>query len=161
MSAWRLAREQNISRPAAKGIIERYFSRYPEIEAWKKETLAAAKDNGAVRTLYGRVRKLPNIHSKNHQLRAFTERAAINTPIQGTAADIIKMAMLNVQDALKSNDRGARMVLQVHDELLFEVPSSELGSIESLIVKEMEGVCQLDVPLVVNCSSGDTWLEAH
>ena len=161
MSAWRLAREQNISRPAAKGIIERYFSRYPEIEAWKTETLETARQSGLVRTLYGRIRRLPNIHSKNHQLRAFTERAAINTPIQGTAADIIKMAMLKVQDSLGTNAKQSKMVLQVHDELLFEVPAQDVSAVSTMIVDEMQNVCELDVPLVVNCSSGATWLEAH
>jgi DNA polymerase-1 len=161
MSAWRLAREQGISRPAAKGIIERYYSRYPEIEEWKAQTLQTARDTSEVRTLYGRLRRIPNIHSKNHQVRAFTERAAINTPIQGTAADIIKMAMLVVRHRLSSEAPEAKMVLQVHDELLFDVPSGLVPIVQDLVVQEMEKVVKLDVPLVVNASSGTTWLEAH
>ena len=161
MSAWRLAREQGISRPAAKGIIERYYSRYPEIEEWKAQTLQSARDTSEVRTLFGRLRRIPNIHSRNHQVRAFTERAAINTPIQGTAADIIKMAMLVVRQRLRTDAPEAKMVLQVHDELLFDVPSSLVSTVQSLVVQEMEKVVDLDVPLVVNASSGTTWLEAH
>lgn len=161
MSAWRLAREQGISRPEAKAIIERYFARYPSIETWKEATVAKARETSEVRTLMGRLRRVPNIHAPNHQVRSFAERAAINTPIQGTAADIIKAAMVSIQARLLREAPEAKMILQVHDELLFDVPQAMVNDVTALVVMEMENIVTLDVPLKVNASSGLNWLEAH
>ena len=161
MSAFRLAREQGMPRRDAQAIIDRYFARYPGIQTWKDRTLAEALDTGRVSTMLGRIRRIPDIKSASQMARRAAERVAINTPVQGTAADIIKLAMVELHPRLTAEMPEAKMVLQVHDELVFEVPSDGVGDLASLVTEVMEGVVELDVPLVVNASWGDTWLEAH
>ncbi len=161
MSAFRLAREQNLSRQEAKDVIERYYGRYPRIREWKEETLESARKTGQVSTMMGRIRRVADIHSKNAMARQAAERIAINTPIQGSAADIIKRAMIAIQGKLKDELPQVRMLLQVHDELVFEAPEALVDDAKALAKREMERVVQLDVPLDVNAADGRTWLEAH
>ncbi|MCB9729113.1 MAG: DNA polymerase I [Deltaproteobacteria bacterium] len=161
MSAFRLAREQNLSRTEAQAIIDRYFSRYPRIQRWKDQTLEAAQRDGQVSTMLGRIRRIPDITSKNVMARRGAERVAINTPIQGTAADIIKLAMVKLHRELPKASPDALMVLQVHDELVFEVPEAEAPKLADFVTRVMGGVVDLDVPLVVNAAWGTSWLEAH
>lgn len=161
MGVWRLAREQGISRTEAKNFIERYFSRYPAIREWKNTTLESARQEGFVQTLFGRVRRLPDMHATNRAVRAFAERVAVNTPVQGSAADIIKTAMIRIAEKLQADGLKTRMLLQVHDELVFEVPNDEVASVKDWVVQAMEGVVSLDVPLSVNAATGHTWLQAH
>ena len=161
MSAFRLAREQGVSRSEAQGIIDRYFERYPRILKWKEETLDQARETGRVQTLFGRIRRLGDINSKSPMARKGAERVAINTPVQGSAADIIKKAMLDIQRRLDAELPDVTMVLQVHDELVFEVPEGSVEAARDLVVSGLEGVVELSVPLAVNAASGKTWLEAH
>jgi len=161
MSAFRLANEQGISRAEAKGIIERYYSRYPRIAEWKAETLDAARSDGYVSTLLGRIRRISDINSSNHMARQGAERMAINTPVQGSAADIIKRAMIVVAPLIETDMPNTRLLLQVHDELVFEVPEDEVEALAALVTRTMEDVVELSVPLVANAGWGPTWLEAH
>lgn len=161
MSAFRLANEQGLSRRDAQDIIDRYFARYPKIEAWKEATLESARENGQVATLMGRIRKIPDITSASHMARRGAERVAINTPVQGTAADVIKKAMVALHPILKGEMPEALMVLQVHDELVFEVPEAMAESLAVRVKDVMEGIVEFDVPLEVNVAWGKNWLEAH
>lgn len=161
ISAFGLAQRLRIPRVAAKKIIEDYFAGFPTIQAWIERTKADALQNGYVQTLFGRRRYLPDIASRNATVRAFAERNAVNAPIQGTAADIIKMAMINVAARIKSEALESSMVLQIHDELVFEAPRTEVERLVSIIKEEMENVISLSVPLVVECDYGENWLEAH
>ncbi|MGM0574679.1 MAG: DNA polymerase I [Myxococcota bacterium] len=161
MSAFRLAREQDLTRTEAKKIIDRYFERYPRIEAWKEETLERARETGQTSTLMGRIRRIPDIRSKSHMARRGAERIAINAPVQGTAADIIKEAMVELHPLLGAELPAAKMVLQVHDELVFEVREEDAEALAAGATERMEGVVDLDVPLEVNAAWGRNWLEAH
>lgn len=161
MSAFRLANEQGLSRRDAQDIIDRYFSRYPKIEAWKEATLESARQSGQVTTLMGRVRKIPEITSASHMARSGAERVAVNTPVQGTAADVIKKAMVALHPLLKREMPEAHMLLQVHDELVFEVPESKAEALAAQVKTVMEGIVEFDVPLEVNVAWGRNWLEAH
>lgn len=154
-----LARELNITRAEAKDYIERYFSRYPKVQAWIDETVEGARAKGYVTTLFDRRRTIKDIHSKNFNLRSFAERTAVNTPIQGTAADIIKMAMVEMDRRLQDKGLSAKMLLQVHDELIFEAPPEEVAILIQLIRHVMEGVVHLDVPLDVDIKVGFNWQE--
>ncbi|TVQ91016.1 MAG: DNA polymerase I [Deltaproteobacteria bacterium] len=161
MSAFRLARELGVSRTEAQRYMDDYFAGMPEVQGWIKEVRASAKVSGQVTTLYGRRRLLPGLSSKRWNERAAAEREAVNTVIQGTAADIMKLAMLAVHRRLREESLEARMLLQVHDELLLEVPRSELDQVRELVVGEMQGAAELSVPLVVNAAVGTSWREAH
>ncbi len=161
ISAFGLAQRLRISRSEAKRIIEDYFKSFPAIRSFIDDTITAARENGYVETLFGRRRYIPDINSKNMTLRALAERNAVNAPIQGTSADIIKIAMIGIDRRLREAGLNARMVLQVHDELVFESPMSEVESLKRMVVEEMEGVIRLSVPLTVECSNGKNWLEAH
>ncbi|MCO4761203.1 MAG: DNA polymerase I [Myxococcales bacterium] len=161
MSASRLGREQGISSKEAKAFIERYFARFPDIERWKAEALEQARSDGYTQTLLGRIRKLPELRSKSRMARAAAERVSVNTPIQGSAADVIKVAMVQVHARLAAELPRTRMLLQVHDELVFEVPEDELAAAMELTKGIMEHAFELSVPLVVNAESGQTWLQAH
>ncbi len=161
MGAQKLARQLSIPRAAARDIIARYFARYSSIKGYFESTVAAARETGEVRTLLGRRRKLPGIDSKNGGARATAERMAINTPVQGSAADIIKLAMLRVHRALSDSACRTRMLLQVHDELLFEVPEEEIEEVTALVREAMEGAYPLRVPLKTEVHSGRDWSEAH
>ena len=161
MSPFSLAKELNISQKMAKTYIEHYFARYSGVKAYIDRTIAEAAASGRTSTLLGRIRLLPEIHSKNQVVRGFAERMAINTPIQGTAADIIKLAMIRVDAALAERKLKSAMLLSVHDEIVFEVPPEELDTLRELVQAEMEGVWDLHVPLKVNISHGANWTEAH
>ncbi len=161
ISPWRLAREQGLPQGEAKAFIDRYFERYPDILRWKEETLDGARERGFVTTLLGRVRRVADIRARNHQRRAYAERIAINTPVQGSAADIIKVAMIRIDAGLAQAAPGAKMLLQVHDELVFEVPLDEVEAARAFVVAEMERAFELAVPLAVNAAAGANWLEAH
>ena len=161
MSAFGLAGQLGIPQKAAQDYIEAYFARYPGIRAYMEATRRLARAQGFVTTLYGRRCHLPDITSKNPAMRAFQERAAINAPIQGTAADIIKRAMVRLPDELTTRKLRARMLLQVHDELVFEVPNNEIEPTQTVVKAIMEGAARLDVPLVVDTGTGANWDEAH
>ena len=123
--------------------------------------MTAARENGYVETIFGRRRYLPDINSKNGTVRALAERNAINAPIQGTSADIIKLAMINVDRRLKKEGFVSRMVLQIHDELVFDAVKDEVERLEAIVCEEMENVIELSIPLTVECNHGNNWLEAH
>ncbi|MCB9676071.1 MAG: DNA polymerase I [Alphaproteobacteria bacterium] len=161
MSAFRLGRDLNISRAEAEQYMQDYFGRMPTVQEWIEASKEACKRDGYVTTLYGRRRLIPEIYSKTFSERAQGEREAVNTRVQGTAADIIKLAMIRVDGALKASDLEARLLLQVHDELLLEVPEAEVGKTLELVVREMEAAAELAVPLDVNGATGANWNEAH
>lgn len=161
ISAFGLSQRLSCSRQEAKKIIEDYFESFPSIRGFIDETLENARRDGYVQTLFGRRRYVPELNSNSAQIRAFAERNAVNAPIQGTAADIIKMAMIAVDRRLREEGLNARMVLQIHDELLLEVPLDETDRVRELLVTEMENVTGISVPLTVECNYGKNWLEAH
>jgi DNA polymerase-1 len=161
MGAFRLARELSIPQREAQAYIDSYFARLPGIKAYLDGALETARQNGFVRTHLGRRRFLPDLASKNRVLRAAAERIAINTPIQGSAADLIKVAMVEIQKTLEARGLAARMILQVHDELVFEVPEAEMSDLLSLVREKMESVAVLRVPLKVDLRVGRNWAEAH
>jgi DNA polymerase-1 len=157
ISPFGLAAQLGIPQSEARDYIDRYFARYTGVKAFIEHTLDATRKSGSVRTLFGRVRPIPDIESRNPNQRGFAERTAINTPLQGTAADLIKLAMIALDRKLAERKLKTRMVLQVHDELLFEVPANEAAEVEQLVRAEMEGVIQLKVPLVADLKSGPNW----
>ncbi|MGE5545476.1 MAG: DNA polymerase I [Solirubrobacterales bacterium] len=161
ISPFGLAAQLGIATGEAKAYIDAYFARYPEIRAYMERTKEEARTQGFVTTLFGRKVFTPGIRDKNANMRAFAERAAINGPIQGGAADIIKRAMIRLPGELAAAGLSARMLLQVHDELVFEVADSEIEATRALVKRVMEGAAQLDVPLVVDTGIGATWDEAH
>jgi DNA polymerase-1 len=161
ISAFGLGRQLGISNSEAKAYIDAYFKKYPGILDYMERTKAQARKSGYVTTLYGRRCHVPGILDKNPAKRSFSERAAINAPIQGGAADVIKRAMVRVSSALEQAKLEARMLLQVHDELVFEVPEAEVEKTCTVIRKVMEGAAHLDVPLVVETGVGDSWGKAH
>ncbi len=157
ISAFGLAAQLGIAQAEAKAYIERYFARYQGVKAFIEKTLEQTRRDGYTRTLYGRLRPIPDIESRNPNQRGFAERTAINTPLQGTAADLIKLAMIALGRQLTERKLKTRMVLQVHDELLFEVPMEESAEVEALVRAEMEGVVKLKVPLVAHFAFGPNW----
>jgi DNA polymerase-1 len=161
MSAFGLAANLGITRDAAKLYIDRYFARYPGVASYMDETRASAKAKGYVETVFGRRLWLPEINGGNGPRRQAAERAAINAPMQGTAADLIKMSMIAVQDWLEASNTGTRMIMQVHDELILEVPDSELSEVRKRLPELMCGVAALKVPLVAEVGAGANWEEAH
>lgn len=161
ISAFGLSQRLHIGRAEAKKIIEDYFANFPAISSYIEDTLASAREFGYVETLFGRRRYLPDINSKNGTVHALAERTAINAPIQGTSADIIKLAMINVDRRLSEEGLQSRMVLQIHDELLFDALPEEVETLERIVREEMENVIELSIPLTVECNHGNNWLEAH
>jgi DNA polymerase-1 len=161
MSSYGLAKNLGIDNTAAKNYIERYFQRYPGVKQYMDETRMTAKAQGYVETVFGRRLYLPEINSPNGPRRAGAERAAINAPMQGTAADLIKLSMVQVQQALDAQQRGTRMIMQVHDELVFEVPQSEVDWVRTEVPRLMAGVAQLRVPLRAEIGVGENWDQAH
>ena len=159
ISAFGLAAQLGIPQAEARAYIERYFARYQGVKAFIEKTLAETRAKGSVRTMFGRMRPIPDIESRNPNQRGFAERTAVNTPLQGTAADLIKLAMISLDQKLTERRLKSRMVLQVHDELLFEVPADEKAEVEKLVRAEMEGVVKLNVPLVADLSFGPNWRE--
>jgi DNA polymerase-1 len=157
ISAFGLAAQLSIPQAESLAYIDRYFERYQGVKAFIETTLAQVRKDGSVRTLFGRVRPIPDMESRNPNQRGFAERTAINTPLQGTAADLIKLAMITIDRKLSERKLKTRMILQVHDELIFEVPLGEKAEVETLVRKEMEGVIELKVPLVADLGFGPNW----
>ncbi|HZN11439.1 MAG TPA: DNA polymerase, partial [Blastocatellia bacterium] len=156
-----LAQRVGISRAEAKKVIEDYYKTYAGVRRYMEELPDKAREaGGVVRSIFGRLRRIPDLNSKNGNLRARAEREAINLPMQGTASDIVKLAMLRVDEALRRERLGARMILQVHDELVFEVPKREVARASEVIKAAMEGAATLDVPLVVEIGTGKNWMDA-
>ncbi len=161
MSSFGLARNLGIETKAAASYIERYFARYPGVKAYMDETRATAKEKGYVETVFGRRLYLPEINSPNGPRRGGAERAAINAPMQGTAADLIKLSMVKVQEVLDAEQRATKMIMQVHDELVFEVPEAEVEWVRTEIPRLMAGVAELKVPLLAEIGVGPNWDKAH
>jgi DNA polymerase-1 len=161
ISAFGLARQLGIPNGEAKAYIDAYFDKYPGIKAYMERTKTQACEEGFVTTLFGRKCHTKGINDRNPNMRGFAERAAINAPIQGGAADIIKRAMIQVPGALTDAGLKAQMLLQVHDELIFEVPKAEAKDTINVVRAAMEGAAHLDVPLVVDAGIGMSWDEAH
>lgn len=161
ISAFGLSQRVQISRAEAAEIIDTYFKTYPGIKTYMDNQIALAKEQGFVSTISGRRRYLRDINSANHTVRGFAERNAINAPIQGSAADIIKMAMISIQSEIEKRGLKSRMVLQVHDELVFDVYKPELEEMKNLVCDRMQNAWKLEVPLLVEAGSGKNWLDAH
>ncbi len=161
MSAFGLAKQLGIGRYEAQDYIDIYFDRYPGVKRYMDDIRSSAAEQGYVETVFGRRLYLPDINAKNGQLRKYAERTAINAPMQGTAADIIKTAMIDIQATLEKDNLQTKMIMQVHDELVFEVPNAEVNIIEPLIREKMESSAQLSVPLLVDIGLGNNWGEAH
>ena len=161
LSAFGLSQRLDLPAAEAQGIIDRYFTRYAGVRHYVEWAVEQARKDGESRTLYGRVRAMPEITARNPALRNAAERTAINMPIQGTAADIVKIAMVRVDAALSAGRRAARLLLQVHDELVLEVAEQELEPVAALVRREMEGAAKLAVPLEVQVDHGTSWADAH
>jgi DNA polymerase-1 len=161
VSAFGLSQQTNLNRTEAKELIDTYYATYPKLRNYIHEQVDFARDNGYVTTVLGRRRYLKDINSQNAVVRGAAERNAVNAPIQGSAADIIKLAMIAIQSKLESENWKAKMLLQVHDELVFDVPKEEVEALQKMIKNEMENAFSLDVPLVVDMGIGTNWLEAH
>ena len=159
ISDYGLSQDLNITRKQAKTYIDEYLNSYPQISKYMEDVVKKAKTDGYVETIFERRRYIPEINSSNFNLRSFGERIALNTPIQGTAADIIKLAMINVYDRLKEEGLDAKLILQIHDELVIEAPKSEKKIVEKLLKEEMENAVDLKVKLLVELESGDSWYE--
>ena len=161
ISSFGLAQRLRCPRSEAKKIIDDYFASFPSIRSFIDDTVAAARETGYVETLFGRRRYIPDISSRNATVRSLAERNAVNAPIQGTSADIIKLAMVAIDRRMQEEGFRSAMVLQIHDELLFEVLPEELESLSAMVVREMENVVKLSIPLTVECNHGTNWLESH
>lgn len=161
ISSFGLSERLNIGRKEAKDLIDGYFNSYPGVKTYMEESIKKAREAGFVTTMFGRRRYLRDIQSRNQVARGNAERNAINAPIQGSAADIIKIAMIRINDKLKSESFKSKMILQVHDELIFETVESELDRLRGMVIAEMSGAARLDVPLMVDWGTGKNWLEAH
>ena len=160
-TAFTLAKDIGVSRGEAAAFIEAYFARYPKVRAFIDETIARARETGQVRTLLGRLRRLPDLRAKNVPVRMEAERQAMNTPVQGSAADLIKRAMIDLHRELAERKLRSRLILQIHDELLLEVPEAEADEAKGLVTRVMEGALKLDVPLVADARLGRSWAEVH
>jgi DNA polymerase-1 len=155
-----LAKDINVTQEAAQEFIDAYFAGFPRVRAFIDRTLEEARRTGVVKTLAGRRRLVPNLTSRNFQMRAQAEREAVNMPIQGTAADILKRAMIDLHDELPRRGLSARMILTVHDELLFECPREEADAAAAVVRERMEGAAVLAVPLTVDVGVGENWKDA-
>ena len=161
ISAFGLAERMEVSRAEAKELITNYFSTYPKVKDYMERSVVEAKERGYIVTAFGRRRYLPDINSRNAVVRGYAERNAVNAPIQGTAADIIKVAMIRIDERFRREGIQSKMILQVHDELNFSVVPSELDTVKRIVIDEMERAYQMSVPLVADCGEGHNWLEAH
>lgn len=161
ISAFGLAQQLDCPRSEAKALIDEYFAAFPKIIEFIESQKNFAREHGYVQTLFGRKRYLPDILSQNATVRAFAERNAVNAPIQGTAADIIKMAMVGIHQMIQERGMKSQMIMQVHDELNFNVPQDEKQEMQELVVSQMQNVVHLSIPLIADCGVGDNWLEAH
>jgi DNA polymerase-1 len=160
ISAFGLAAQLGIGRGEAEKYIKNYFARYVGVKRFIDDTIAEVRQTGVTRTLFGRERPIPEINGRNPNARGFAERTAVNSPLQGTAADLIKLAMVRIDAALSAGGFQTAMLLQVHDELVFECPPGELDEVSRMVKKEMEGACELKVPLLVDIGAGDNWRDA-
>jgi DNA polymerase-1 len=161
MGPYGLASRLDISVEEAQQFIINYFAKYPGVQEFIQKTIEEARKTGYVTTLLNRRRYLPELHAANRRVREFAERTAINTPIQGTAADLIKVAMIHIHKRLQKEGLRSLMIMQVHDELVFEVPEREIEIMKRLVREEMEGAIDLNVPIKVDLGVGKNWLEAH
>ena len=161
ISAFGLAQRLRIPRGEAKELIDGYFEGYPQVKSYIEKAIFEAQQNGYVSTLCGRKRWLRDINSNNSTVRGNAERNAINAPIQGSAADIIKIAMINIHKELTNGGFKTKMILQVHDELVFDVPKAELDVVSEIVIREMQNAAELKVPLIAEWGTGDNWLQAH
>jgi DNA polymerase-1 len=161
ISAFGLSQRLQIPRKEAKDLIDEYFKNFPKVKEYMDNMISTAREKGYVETLKGRKRFLENINSRNQTVRGMAERNAINAPIQGTAADIIKMAMLDIYEELMKNKMKSRLILQVHDELIFDVHKDEQETLRKMVTDKMENAMKLDVPLTVESGVGENWLQAH
>jgi len=161
ISAFGLAQQLDCSRTEAKQLIDDYFAAFPRVISYIESQKELARQRGYAETLFGRKRYLPDINSHNATVRSFAERNAVNAPIQGTAADIIKMAMVSIHRRLKEENLKAQMIMQVHDELNFNVPKTEVERVREIVVSEMQNAVHLSIPLIAECGVGENWLEAH
>lgn len=161
VSAFGLSNQTNLSRSESKDLIESYFLAYPELKNYIANQINFARENGFVETILGRKRYLKDINSRNQIVRGGAERNAVNAPVQGSAADIIKLAMVNISDKINGRNFKSKMLVQVHDELIFEIYKPELEEMRKLIQQEMESAYSLNVPLAVDIGLGDNWYEAH
>ncbi|MEA3479667.1 MAG: DNA polymerase, partial [Bacteroidota bacterium] len=161
ISAFGLSQRMRISRTEARELIDGYFESYPKVREFMDASIRMARENGFVETMFGRKRLLPDILSRNSVVRGNAERNAINSPIQGSAADIIKIAMIRIQEAFEKEQIQSALILQVHDELNFDVRPGELNRVKEITRKEMENATTLSVPLIVDMGEGANWLEAH
>jgi DNA polymerase-1 len=161
ISSFGLSERLTIGRKEAKELIDGYFNSYPGVKIYMDESIKKARDAGYVTTMFGRKRYLRDIHSRNQVVRGNAERNAINAPIQGSAADIIKIAMIRIFNRMKSEKFLSKMILQVHDELIFEVGKSELEKLKEMVLFEMSNAVKLDIPLKVDYGTGNNWFEAH
>ena len=161
ISVFGLAERMGVDRKEAKELIDGYFETYPGVKEYMDKSIKVAKKNGYVETIFNRKRYLPDINSHNAVVRGYAERNAINAPIQGSAADIIKVAMINIYNRFKKENVQAKMILQVHDELNFSVPANEKELVEQIVIEEMERAYKMHVPLKADCGWGKNLLEAH
>ena len=160
ISAFGLSEDLNISRQEASEYMERYFATYPGVKAFQETVVSEAKKSGITKTLYGRIRPIPEIHSSNFMQRNFGERIAMNSPIQGTAADVIKIAMIRVYDRMKKEGLQSSLILQIHDELLIEAYKDEVDTVKCILQEEMMHAADLAVPMIVEACVGNNWYEA-
>ena len=161
ISVFGLAERMNVPRSEAKELIDGYFQTYPQIKAFMDKSIERAREKGYIETIFGRKRFLPDILSHNAVVRGYAERNAINAPIQGSAADIIKVAMVKIYQRFLSENIRSKMILQVHDELNFSVYPEEKEKVEQIVIEEMERAYSMQVPLRADCGWGSNWLEAH
>ncbi|HSM63587.1 MAG TPA: DNA polymerase, partial [Gillisia sp.] len=161
VSAFGLSNQTDLSRGEAKELIETYYTTYPKLKSYMQAQIDFARDHGYVQTVLGRRRYLKDINSHNAVVRGAAERNAVNAPIQGSAADIIKLAMINIHRKLKEGNYKTKMLLQVHDELVFDTYNEELPEMREMIKAEMENAFKMEVPLDVDLGEGRDWLEAH
>ena len=156
-----MSNQTNLNRSESKLIIDNYYNSYPALKEFMTNQINFARENGFVQTILGRKRFLNDINSRNGMIRSSAERNAINTPVQGSAADIIKLSMIKINEELKNNSLKSKLILQVHDELVFDVPQEEVDLIKKIIIENMENAYKLKVPLIVDLGIGNNWLEAH
>lgn len=161
VSAFGLSQQTDMSRKEAKAAIDGYFRTYPGIKAYMDEQVSFAREHGYVETITGRRRYLKDIESRNAVVRGHSERNAVNAPIQGSAADVIKLAMIQVDKAMREAGMKSKMLLQVHDELVFDAFKDELEELKALVVKHMEAAVELEIPMIAEVGTGQSWLEAH
>jgi DNA polymerase-1 len=159
LTPYGLSRDLGISLDDAQGFIDAYLARYPRVKDYMQEQITKAEGEGFVTTISGRRRYIAEIKDKNQTVRQFAQRKAINTPIQGSASDLIKMAMVRIQDQIRKRELRTRMILQVHDELVFNVPLAELNAVLDLVREKMENVMALEVPLRLSIKKGHNWLD--